>query len=163
MTDEEEFEDDDLELGDEDVELDVDVEPEDYDDEGEEDDDDFKPSAIDDALLGPSPENALKANPKRMTAAQRKQNKVLVEGIIDATYFQSPESAIKAYNKLHEETDINAAKPYSLDVELTENDTVDHPKFGIGFVLELVSPTKVQVLFEEGNIIKLVCNQRPKK
>jgi hypothetical protein len=158
MTDEEEFEDDELELSGDDVELDV--EPEDYDDD--EDDADFKPSAIDDDLLKTAPENAVKANPKRMTAAQRKQNKGLVEGIIDATYFESPESAVKAYDKLREETDVNAAKPYSLDVELTENDTVKHPKFGIGFVLELISPTKVEVLFEEGEIIKLVCNQASK-
>jgi|SRR5690554_31481 len=163
MSDEEEFEDDEIELSDDDVELE-DVEPDTY--EEEEDDDDesgFKPSTIDDGLLEKAPENAIKANPKRMTAAQRKQNKVLVEGIIDKTYFESPESAIKAYEKLREETDVNAAKPYSIDIELTENDTVIHPKFGVGFVLELVSPTKVEILFEEGNILKLVCNQASRK
>ncbi|TDP77693.1 hypothetical protein [Bradymonas sediminis] len=161
MSDEEEFEDDEIELSDEDVELE-DVEPESYDDD-DDDDSGFKPSTIDDGLLEAAPENALKANPKRMTAAQRKQNKSLVEGIIDKTYFESPESAVKAFEKLREETDINAAKPYSIDVELTENDTVNHPKFGLGFVLELVSPTKVEILFEEGNILKLVCNQASRK
>lgn len=155
MSDEEEFEDDEIELSDEEVELE-DVEPENYDDE---DESGFKPSSIDDGLLEKAPENAAKANPKRLTPAQRKQNKNLVEGIIDKTYFESPESAVKAYEKLSEETDLDAAKPYSIDVELTENDTVKHPKFGVGFVLELVSPTKVEVLFEEGEIIKLVCNQ----
>lgn len=154
MSDEEEFEDEEIELSDEEVELE-DVEPDNYD---EDDESGFKPSTIDDGLLEKAPANALKANPKRMTAAQRKQNKSLVEGIIDKTYFESPESATKAYEKLREETDVNAAKPYSIDVELTENDTVKHPKFGVGFVLELVSPTKVEILFEEGIILKLVCN-----
>lgn len=153
--DEEEFEDEELEMGDDDVDLDVD--PEDYDD------DDFQATEIDDELLEKAPENAAKANPKRMSAAQRKKNRKLVEGIIDSTYFESPESAEKAYAALKEETDLAAAKPYSLDVELTENDTVDHPKFGIGFVLELVSPTKVEVLFEDGELIKLVCNQKSKR
>lgn len=159
MTDEEGFEEEDIELSEDDVELDV--EPEDYDDVVD-DDADFKPGTIDDDLLKKAPESAVKANPKRMSAAQRKQNRSLVEGIIDATYFESPESATKAFETLRAETDINAAKPYSLDVELTENDTVDHPTFGIGFVLELLSPTKVEVLFEEGNILKLVCNQAAK-
>ena len=162
MSNEEEFEDDEIELSDDDVELE-DVEPETYDVDDDDDDSGFKPSTIDDGLLEAVSENALKANPKRMTAAQRKQNKSLVEGIIDKTYFESPESAVKAFEKLREETDINAAKPYSIDVELTENDTVNHPKFGLGFVLELVSPTKVEILFEEGNILKLVCNQASRK
>jgi hypothetical protein len=152
--DEEEIEDEELEMSDDDVELDV--EPEDYDD-------DFSPSELDDELLEKSPENAVKANPKRVSSAQRKKNKKLVEGIIDSTYFESPESAEKAYAKLKEETNLDAAKPYSLDVELTENDTVDHPKFGVGFVLELISPTKVEVLFEDGELVKLVCNQQARK
>ncbi len=152
---EEEFEDEELEMGDDNVDLDV--EPEDYDDEG------FQATEIDDELLEKAPENAVKANPKRVSAAQRKKNRKLVEGIIDSTYFESPESAEKAYAKLKEETNLDAAKPYSLDVELTENDTVDHPKFGVGFVLELISPTKVEVLFEDGELIKLVCNQKSKR
>jgi hypothetical protein len=152
MPEDEELEDEELE--DEEVDLD-DVDADDY--EG-----DFEPSELDDELLEKAPENAVKANPKRVSAAQRKKNKKLVEGIIDSTYFESPESAVKAFDKLKEETNLDAAKKYSLDVELTENDTVRHPKFGVGFVLELISPTKVEVLFEDGELVKLVCNQASK-
>lgn len=155
MSEEEEIEDEEMEMEGGEVDL-GDVDPEDYDDEG------FQPSEIDDELLETAPENAVKANPKRISPAQRKKNQKLVEGIIDNTYFESPESAVKAYDKLKEETNLDAAKPYSLDVELTENDTVDHPKFGVGFVLELISPTKVEVLFEDGELVKLVCNQKSK-
>jgi hypothetical protein len=155
MSEEEEIEDEEIEMSDDDVELDVDSD-EDYDDE-------FQPSELDDDLLKKAPANAVKANPKRVSAAQRKKNKSLVEGIIDSTYFESPESAEKAFAKLKEETNLDAAKPYSIDVELTENDTVKHPKFGVGFVLELISPTKVEVLFEDGELVKLVCNQKSKR
>lgn len=149
MPEDEELEDEELE--DEEVDLDDD----DYDG-------DFEPSELDDELLEKAPENAVKANPKRVSPAQRKKNKKLVEGIIDSTYFESPESAVKAFDKLKEETNLEAAKPYSLDVELNENDTVKHPTFGVGFVLELISPTKVEVLFEDGELVKLVCNQASK-
>jgi hypothetical protein len=98
-----------------------------------------------------------------LSEAQLKKNRKRVDDIIDSTYFESPESAEKAYAKLHDETNLDAAKPYSLDVELAENDTVSHPKFGVGFVLELISPTKVEVLFEDGEHVKLVCNQKAKK
>lgn len=145
MSEEEDFEDGDIELSDEDdAEMDEEIGSEGYDDE----------------LLEKAPENAVKANPKRVSPAQRKKNKKLVEGIIDSTYFESPESAVKAFDKLKEETNLDAAKPYSIDVELTENDTVEHPSFGVGFVLELISPTKVEVLFEDGELVKLVCNQK---
>ncbi|MFW5965912.1 MAG: hypothetical protein ACOCV2_00270 [Persicimonas sp.] len=98
-----------------------------------------------------------------MSAPELEKNREQVEDIIESTYFESPESAQKTYEKLKEETDLDAAKSYSIDVELSENDTVDHPEFGIGFVLELISPTKVEVLFEDGEHIKLVCNQKSKE
>jgi hypothetical protein len=135
----------------------LDLEPE---EEEEEDDfeEDFEATELDDDMLEKPNADAAKANPKRETAAVRKQNRKIVEGIIDKAYFESEEAIQRVYEELKEGSDMAAAKEYSLDVELTENDVVEHPKFGLGFVLELMSPTKVEVLFEDG-VKKLVCNQ----
>lgn len=134
----------------------LDLEPDEEADDAYEDD--FEATELDDDMLEKPNTDAAKANPKRETAAVRKQNRKIVEGIIDKAYFESEESTRRVYDELRDESDIAAAKPYALDVELTENDAVDHPTFGLGFVLELMSPTKVEVLFEDG-VKKLVCNQ----
>lgn len=134
----------------------LDLEPE---DEGDDDfDEDFEATEMDDEMLEKPKTDAAKANPKRETAVVRKKNRKIVEGIIDKAYFENEESIQRVYGELQEGSDMAAAKEYSLDVELTENDVVQHPQFGLGFVLELMSPTKVEVLFEDG-VKKLVCNQ----
>jgi hypothetical protein len=134
----------------------LDLEPEEEGDDSFEED--FEATELDDEMLEKPNADAAKANPKRETAAVRKQNRKIVEGIIDKAYFESEEAIQRVYGELKEGSDMAAAKEYSLGVELTENDVVKHPTFGLGFVLELMSPTKVEVLFEDG-VKKLVCNQ----
>lgn len=162
MADEEEYDEDEMqdeELEDFDDDLSDDLDPEDVADD---DFDDLEGGGGGSTagLDAEAPaEEAVKANPKRITAAQRKKNKAIVEGIVDAAYFETPEGTQKVYEQLKEETDPKAAKKYSIKAELTENDIVDHPKFGLGFVLELLTPTKVDVLFEDGRR-KLVHSQK---
>lgn len=43
------------------------------------------------------------------------------------------------------------ARPYSLNVELSVNDIVEHSSFGIGIVCSLCPPDKAEILFEEGS------------
>ena len=42
-----------------------------------------------------------------------------------------------------------AAKPYTLDGRYEEGEKVDHRSFGLGMVKKLISPDKMEVLFED--------------
>lgn len=102
-------------------------------------------------------EEALKANPKRLSAAQRKKASALIEGIIDGAELSTPEGQTKAWTKLNDQIGVAHARKYDIKAEFTENDVIDHPKFGVGFVVELVHAKKIEVLFQEG-LKKLACN-----
>ncbi|MBN1482025.1 hypothetical protein EH223_06870 [candidate division KSB1 bacterium] len=39
---------------------------------------------------------------------------------------------------------------YDMSGEYKENDVIDHSKFGVGVVSEVIDPTKMSVVFEEG-------------
>lgn len=108
----------------------------------------------DDYFVGASVETAVRANPKRAQA--RKKAARIVEGILGDSELSKPDGQLKAWERMCEQSDTSVAKPYSLQATLGENDTISHPKFGIGFVLEVLSDTKITVLFREGKK-KLVC------
>ena len=99
-------------------------------------------------------EAAVVANPKRAQA--RKKSRSIVEGIVSDADLKSDDGQERAWKKLSERTDTSLARPYAVDMEVTENDTISHPNFGVGFVLDIPSPTKVTVLFETG-VRKLRC------
>lgn len=156
-----EEEDDDLEVEELDGELDDDFGADDdlgFDDDDFEEDSGFSRDIRSDAGLTESRyEEAVLANPKRLTVAQRKKARLIIEGIIDDAELSEPEGQKKAWNKLNETIGVAHARPYDIKAEFTENDVIEHPRFGIGFVVELVSPKKVEVLFEDG-LRKLACN-----
>jgi hypothetical protein len=135
---------------DEDIDIDDDYE-EDYPEEDEKEDSED--------LLDSHFEGAVRANPKRMAMARRRKAASIIEGIISDAELNTADGQQKAWKKLTKKSDISIARPYDIQAELTENDVVDHPRFGVGFVIQLLSPTKVEVLFEEG-IKRLICNQK---
>lgn len=142
--------------------LDEDLDIEDFDDGDDDDEEGFTSSPksnTDDDILDKTYEGAVRANPKRMTAAQRKKAASVIEGIISDSELSNPKGQAKAWAKLQKKSEGAEATPYSIATEFTENDVVDHPRFGLGFVIQLLSPTKVEVLFEEG-VKRLVCNQK---
>ena len=53
----------------------------------------------------------------------------------------------------------NDAKPYEFREHYRENIMVNHPKFGVGFVSEVVSDSKVEITFKDARRI-LVHNRR---
>jgi hypothetical protein len=55
--------------------------------------------------------------------------------------------------------DANSAKPYEFREHYRENVIVSHPKFGPGFVSEIVSDSKVEITFQDARRI-LVHNRR---
>jgi len=59
-------------------------------------------------------------------------------------------------------TDLNpdVAVPYSMTACFKADDLIDHPKFGLGKVMDFISPNKIQVIFREGEKILIgVLNQ----
>ena len=46
--------------------------------------------------------------------------------------------------------DQSQAKPYDMGGSFTEQELVDHPKFGVGIVTKTTRPDKMDVLFQEG-------------
>jgi len=45
--------------------------------------------------------------------------------------------------------DLNAAKPYTFDMALKENEVIAHSTFGPGVVTEIIAPTKAEVVFQD--------------
>lgn len=80
-------------------------------------------------------------------------------GGVPRSKLEKPEHAAKAWAELSTKIggdDVPA--PYSIRGSYAKDTRVDHPKFGIGFVIEVSGPTKVDVLFEDG-LRKLVQNR----
>jgi len=46
--------------------------------------------------------------------------------------------------------------PYSMTVPFNEGDLIDHPTFGLGVVINTLSPKKIEVIFKQGSKV-LVC------
>lgn len=57
------------------------------------------------------------------------------------------------YPNLIKGHDISQPVKYSLKIQLSANDVIDHPKFGIGLVTELKEGNKALVAFPEGGRI----------
>jgi len=55
--------------------------------------------------------------------------------------------------------DISTAIPYDLDAHLAVDDLIKHPTFGLGVVMEIIRPNKVQVAFREHGAKLLLCSQ----
>jgi len=49
---------------------------------------------------------------------------------------------------------------YKITAVFAIGDLIEHKSFGAGIVNQLLGPTKVEVLFEDG-LKKLVCNIKP--
>ena len=110
-----------------------------------------KPSK-DNKYIDSSVEGAVRVNPKRQQA--RKKAVSLIGGVdLSGTEGQS-----KAWTKLSSSIDTSTPIPYSMTSAFKEGDFISHVKFGQGFVVELLSDTKMAVLFEEG-LKKLVCKK----
>jgi ribosomal protein L44E len=54
----------------------------------------------------------------------------------------------------------HAANPYALDGSYEAGEKVDHPVFGTGMVRKLISPDKMEVLFEQGGKLLVRGNAR---
>jgi hypothetical protein len=155
----EEEDDDDVDI---DIDIDDDEDERESDDEADQKDDDFaaaeeavptrrKPRGgrkDDGVLVAADPEQMVRANPKR----QNRQQKLArtIEGVLDTAQLGTEEGAAKAWATLRSQS--NGVKPrkYSLKDEFTVNDVIKHPKFGEGYVVEILTSSKIGVLFEDG-------------
>lgn len=108
-------------------------------------------------LTEESCEDAVKANPKRLSAAQREKASVIIEGLIDDAELSDPDGQQRAWDTLHDQFGTDHPRSFDISADFGANDVIDHPKFGIGFVVARINPQKIEVLFEDG-LRKLACN-----
>ncbi len=54
--------------------------------------------------------------------------------------------------------DLSSARKYSINGNYTKDDIVDHSRFGIGIVVSVINPHKMDILFKDGSKL-LVQNQ----
>ncbi len=54
--------------------------------------------------------------------------------------------------------DRTEALTYSVKMNLATGDLIEHPRFGLGLVVELTAPQKVKVLFQDEERV-LICNR----
>jgi hypothetical protein len=58
--------------------------------------------------------------------------------------------AYKDYLTLLTEADRSSARAYSIKNTFSENDVIEHPKFGTGLVQSTVKGNKIEVIFKDG-------------
>jgi len=149
-----EFDDEDIDLDDEDIELDdedLEIEVEEAEEEAPR-----GKRVSDDDLVEMSYKETIHANPKRAKALKKRAS--LIETVLDDAKLDSEEGVKEAWESLNQEVDTKIRKPYSIKEEYSENQVIEHPSFGVGFVNQVLSETKVEVIFEEG-VKRLVCNK----
>ena len=77
-----------------------------------------------------------KAPAKKKTATRAKKKKI---------------SPVEEWEMAMEQAKDATVKPYALDGSFGEGEKVDHSTFGQGLVIRLISPNKMEVIFEEGS------------
>jgi len=68
--------------------------------------------------------------------------------------------AEEAWRQVEAMVQAAAKKPYEMGLTYDKGEVIEHPQFGVGVVVNVLSPTKVEVLFPDARR-KLVCGQPP--
>ncbi len=104
---------------------------------------------IDDAETDDEEQDIIKAPTRTRTRRRTAARGPTIEGIPKAK-LEKPEMAKEAWDKLASRFADAEIVDYTVTVTLTENDVVRHPKFGIGFVVEIPGARKAEILFDDG-------------
>ena len=65
-----------------------------------------------------------------------------------ASKSKTPEQ--RKWTRLCNKVDTENPNDYEMSKSFAENDAIQHKKFGLGVVVEIVNPTKISVAFEDG-------------
>ena len=142
----------------EDVDDDLDLDFDDSESDDDDDDDDDKPKAKAKAKAKPKPK-ATKAVKKDTPKRAAKKRGTTIETIMDASRLDDNEDAAKAWELISRDaTDITKKIKYTLKASYEPYQVITHKSFGVGYVRNILSPTKIEVIFEEG-FKRLVCNR----
>ena len=147
-----------------DVDVDVDVDVDDLDDEDLDDDGEEEEvkaskrgkSSAKDEVKELNYEEAVRVNPKRASALKKRAS--LVESILEGAKLIEEEDVQKAWKALNEQVDTAKSRKYTLKEDFDTNEVIQHKSFGVGFVNQKLSPTKIEVVFEDG-MRRLTCNR----
>ncbi|MBN1559317.1 hypothetical protein JW998_03660 [candidate division KSB1 bacterium] len=56
----------------------------------------------------------------------------------------------RKWSRVMAKADVENPQDYAMTEKYEENDVINHTKFGVGVVAEIVDPTKMNVVFEDG-------------
>ncbi len=56
----------------------------------------------------------------------------------------------KKWNRMLEQADREKAISYNMNRSYTENDVIEHMKFGVGVVVKIMDTSKITVIFQDG-------------
>lgn len=146
--------------------IDDDVYDDEPSEEEEEEDDEFGgPGGDDDfggdeGFIGDSDEEDEEASEAPAVARPRRRvsSRQSTVGGVPRSKLEKAEHAAKAWAELSTRAGDEEPAPYSIRGDFPKDSRVDHPKFGVGFVIEVSGPSKIDVLFEDG-LRKLVQNR----
>ena len=89
-----------------------------------------------------------KPKPKKRPARKRTKAVPTIEGV-PRTKLEKPDICKEVWDKLVVKYVGIERVPYSLNADINVDEVISHSKFGEGFVIARLSPTKVEVLFED--------------
>ncbi len=114
-----------------------------------------KPQKIDADMVDNDYKDAILVNPKRSEV----QKHLMRSEAITGADFTKADEIQRVWNLLEEECGSEKPRKYNMkQSDYTENDILDHPKLGKGYILEILPNSKINVLFEMG-LKKLVVNR----
>jgi hypothetical protein len=86
--------------------------------------------------------------PKVASVAKEKKTKARVPGAPRKP--KAVQQDEQQWQELAEQLQAGQTVPYSMESTFKKGQAVNHPVFGVGVVMELVPPNKVEILFEAG-------------
>ncbi len=125
----------------------------DSDDDG---DGDFSDSGLDigddevslddaDADADDDDEDVVRPAPKRRAPTKAVP---MIEGV-PKTKLEKPEICAEVWEKLSQRLVDQPQIPYTIQTPLVANALINHKTFGLGFVVDITSPTRAEVLFQD--------------
>jgi NTP pyrophosphatase (non-canonical NTP hydrolase) len=101
------------------------------------------------------PGSRAKAAPSTATSAVSKQDKEIEKKRAKLRRLQEKEKEL--WKETLAKKDLAIVKPYTMADSYEIEDVINHNKFGMGIVTHLITPQKMEVLFEDGYKC-MVCN-----
>lgn len=87
--------------------------------------------------------------PRRVVKRRLSKPAVTMIGGIAKTKLTDPALCEEAWAKLRDQSEGAEIVPYSMSEYFNKDEAIEHKKFGLGFVTEVIPPNKIEVIFQD--------------